>query len=150
MGGITTYEMLLFELCDPSVDTATIRRHWEAIEKGDLLRRFLSPMYGRWIAAHEYAHALVETRDDPAWVDDWLNAEIVSAEYHRAQRQAVIEVKADGENHVDLGGKRPRRVALDDRELPPVDSDTATGWHYRQGRLRIVLPHGGKLVIEFE
>lgn len=150
MGGITAYQMMLFEIGDPEIDTATLRRHWRAIRDDDLLRRFLKPMYGRWIAAHEYAQALVETRDDPAWLADWQNAAIRSAEFDPARHRAVIGVEAAGGCRVELGGKPPRRVTLDGRELPPVNADADAGWRYRDGLLRLALPHGGELAVDYE
>jgi hypothetical protein len=150
MGGISTCQMMLFELRDPAVDTATLRRHWQAIADGDLLRRYLKPMYGRWIAAHEYAQALVETRDDPAWLADWQNAALLSAEYDRARHRVVIGVAASGECSVELGGKPPRRVLLDGRDLAPTGGNAAVGWRYREGVLHLMLPRGGELTIDYE
>jgi len=143
-GGITLYEMMLFELRDPAVATATVRRHFEDIRQGDLIRRFLKGFYGRWNAAHEYAAVLVETRDDPSWLEDWTGADIVSAEYDRGARQATLRLTAPGKCGLQLGGTEPKRVTFNGQPLAG-----ATGWSFTRGRLLISLPSSGVVEIGY-
>jgi len=145
-GGITLYEMLLFELRDPAIPTATIRQQFQPIQQADLIRRCLKGFYGRWNAAHEYVHALLETRDDPAWLEDWSGGDVLSADYDRATRQATLRWTARGHGRLQLGGAEPRKVELDGRGLPRA-AGTDAGWSYEDGRLRIRLPRGGTVAV---
>lgn len=143
-GGITLYEMMLFELRDSAVNTATVRRHFEEIRQGDLIRRFLKGFYGRWNAAHEYTAALAETRDDPAWLEDWIGADIISAEYDRDARRAVLKLTAPGKCSLQLGGAEPKRVTFNGQSLA-----RPTGWSFARGRLSISLPSGGVVEVGY-
>lgn len=147
-GGITLYQMLLFELRDLAVPTAAILQQFEEVEKADLIRRHLRGFYGRWNAAHEYAHALLETREDPAWLEHWSGGDVLSADYDRATRQATLRWTARGPGQLQLGGAEPRKVELDGRGWPRT-AGTEGGWSYEAGRLLIRLPRGGTVAISY-
>lgn len=143
-GAITVYELMLFELRDPAVPTETVRQHFAEIRNADLIRRFLKGFYGRWNAAHDYTAALVETREDPVWLEDWTSADIISAEYDAGRRTATLRVVASGGGTLQFGGAEPKRVELDGRTL-----SRGTGWKHARGRLTVVLPRGGNLVLGY-
>jgi len=148
-GGITLYEMLLFELRDPAIATATIRRQFDEVQKADLIRRYLKPSNRRNIAANEYVLALLETRDDPAWLEDWEGCDIDSAEYDRPSRRVRLAVRAPAACRLQFGGRKPKRVELEGRVLSQNAGSNTSGWDYDGGRLIVRLPRGGPLVIGY-
>ena len=141
--------MLLFELRDPALSTSVIRRHFDEISNAGLIRKYLPPMYRRNLGAHEHALALIETRDDPAWLEDWRGVDILAAEYDRASRQGTMKLSATDRCRLQLGGVRPRQVALARQSIPQVKSADAVGWSHVGSRLRMLLPHGGSLGISY-
>lgn len=143
-GGITAYELLLFELRDPAVASETVRRHFAEICEGDLIRRNLKPFYGRWSAAHEYAAALVETRDDPVWLEDWIGADLVAADFDRELRRATIRLAAGKACRVKFGGAEPKSVTFGGASWGKPE-----GWRVDRGKIWVSLPSGGTLELVY-
>lgn len=146
-GGITAYELMLFDVRDPAVDTATVRRSFQRVAEQDLVRRFLKVFYQRNNACHEYLHALVETRDDPAWLEDWTGADLAAASFDRARECASFRLLSQGPCEVELGGQKPSRVELGEQPIAPRKGRAVVGWTYHRERLAIRLPHGGELKV---
>ncbi|MBI5940863.1 MAG: hypothetical protein HY859_10600, partial [Caulobacterales bacterium] len=90
-GGITLAQMLLFQLRDPAIPTARIRSRLEAAGGPAAIREHLSKrgFYGRFDALPEYIQALLETRDDPAWLADWEGCDLQQAVFDRTTREAA-------------------------------------------------------------
>ena len=144
-GGITAYELMLFEVRDPAVPTATVRENFRRVAEQDLVRRFLKVFYQRNNACHEYLHALVETRDDPAWLEDWSGADLAAASFDQPRRCASFRLTSEGACEIVLGGQKPKRVELAGQPIAPTRGAAALGWTYQRERLVIRLPHGGEL-----
>ena len=148
-GGITAYELMLFEVRDPAVDTATVRRHFQKVATQDLVRRFLKVFYQRNNACHEYLHALVETRDDPVWLEDWSKADLVAASFDQLGKCALFRMLSRGPCEIELGGLKPTRVELDGHPIAHRQGKVGTGWTYERERLMLHLPHGGELRVQY-
>ncbi|MDP6506036.1 MAG: hypothetical protein QF886_20600, partial [Planctomycetota bacterium] len=146
-GGITLYEMLLFQLRDPEIGTATIRQQFDAVRANDLIRRHMRGFYRRNNASHEYIEAMLETRDDPAWLEDWQSCTILSAAYDRQQRKASLALDAPADCKVQLGGQDPPKVDLNGKPLEK--GNRKAGWVYSGKSLEVFVPHGGTLEIYY-
>lgn len=146
-GGITLYEMLLFQLRDPAIPTAEIHAQLAAAGGPEAIRRHLSRRgyYGRFGAAPEFVHTLLETRDDPAWLADWEGGDLLSADFDRTSKEASFEISGNGAWTVILGGRAPSAVQWNGR---PVPMGTA-GWE-RQREHTLVRGGGpGRLHVRF-
>ena len=147
-GGITLFQLLLFLLRDPAADTASIRRDFDEIARSDLIRKYLRPMYRRNNASHEYASALLDTRDDPVWLEDWRGATVLAAAYDRSARCATLRLAGREACQVWLGGAEPVSVKLDGGSLRKTQG-RGEGWSYARGALHVVLPRAGMLEVHY-
>jgi hypothetical protein len=107
-----------------------------------MIRRFVRPSYRLYVAAHEYAHTLVETHDNPAWLDNWCGMDIKSAEYDAQKRQVIIVVTDNKNGWIEIGGAEPKSVEIDQK--PDNKS-----WSYKNGKLYITNLPGTRLVVSY-
>ncbi|OGV85706.1 MAG: hypothetical protein A3K19_32325 [Lentisphaerae bacterium RIFOXYB12_FULL_65_16] len=149
-GGITLYEAMLFMLRDPHLSTDALRSQLSPLLAADLIPKYLKGFYGRYDGCQEYAAALLETRDDPAWIADWRGLELSAPEYDRASRTVTVRVGAAAHGELLLGGRKPRAVRLDAAPLREAAEDAPGTWWFEGDLVRIRVPGNGTLAVEYE
>jgi hypothetical protein len=146
-GGITLYQMLLFQLRDPAIPTAKIRAQLAAAGGPEAIRQHLSKRghYGRFGAAPEFVNMLLETRDDPAWLADWEGGDLLSADFKRTSNEASFEIDGNGAWRVILGGRAPVAVQWNGH---PVQMGAA-GWERQREHTMMRGLGPGRLEVRF-
>jgi len=142
-GGITFYQKILCELYNSDYSTEVIKKHFTNISKAKL-QRILPGAYRRWLAFHEHLEALVETRDDPAFIFDWEKCKINSALYKKTDKEVLLEIDAQGEASVTLICSKPAKVSFKDSALAE-----GKDWSFKKKKLKISLPGKGSVKIKF-
>jgi len=150
-GRITAFVMFLLELWDKNVKT-----EWIGKQLANSTINKISSVISRRIKGSpelHYLQALIATRKDPIWLEDWNNTVINRAVYDRDNQTAEIGLTSKDTAVLQFGIRQiPQSVTFGNDQLAQAKDleESESGWLCKGNILVVKVKKSGKLKIKFK